>query len=152
MTTATAPVDGPEHTPPADAPGPGSTTAGAVLAGLVVLVVGSFFCLSLIAVGQRWANNASFSSPARRVSISGTGEPPTNPSFASRQGEVDPKGYKTGRLRSGPSVNSSIVLEVPAGRQVAILEDRVVAGATWYRVRVGGTEGWMHGEIVRLSP
>lgn len=64
-----------------------------------------------------------------------------------------------GNLRSEPRIAPQTVLgQLAAGDQVAVLEQQAVANATWYRVRVqtttgalkAATEGWINGSLLTL--
>lgn len=51
-------------------------------------------------------------------------------------------------VRSGPGVQNPVVDQLRYGAQVVIYTQRVVDGATWYRI---GVNRWVHGGWIRLS-
>lgn len=55
-----------------------------------------------------------------------------------------PPGTNNGRVRSAPSMDATLLREVPNGTRVEALETR----DRWVRVRVEGVEGWMHRDIL----
>lgn len=42
-----------------------------------------------------------------------------------------------------------VVAHVDAGTRARLLESKKYKGATWYRVRAAGTEGWVIGSFIR---
>jgi uncharacterized protein YgiM (DUF1202 family) len=51
------------------------------------------------------------------------------------------------RARPGVSPDNPPISQLPSGAQVTIYEERLVDGATWYRI---GDNRWVHGAYVRL--
>jgi uncharacterized protein YgiM (DUF1202 family) len=51
------------------------------------------------------------------------------------------------RARPGVSPDNPPIAQLPSGAQVTIYEERLVDGATWYRI---GDSRWVHGAYVRL--
>jgi uncharacterized protein YgiM (DUF1202 family) len=57
-------------------------------------------------------------------------------------------------LRTGAGTDQSISAKLPVGTQMKLLEGPQAAnGLSWWRVRtIGGREGWVAGEELRLQP
>ena len=58
------------------------------------------------------------------------------------------------RLRAGPGTSFAIISRLPIGTQMLLNEGPQAAnGFNWYKIKtVGGMEGWIAGEQVRLQP
>jgi hypothetical protein len=52
-------------------------------------------------------------------------------------------------LRSSPNLSDNILIEVPNGTPVTILEESITDGRVWYKVQVGGQTGWIASSLRR---
>ncbi len=89
-------------------------------------------------------------SPFRGVTLDSVAPPPPPPppppAEGTRRGIVT-AGALNVRAAPGVSAGNPPVAVLRAGDEVTIYEERVVAGATWYRI---GENRWVHGGYVRL--
>ncbi len=84
-------------------------------------------------------------SDLRGVELTGAPPPPPPP-------PGDRKGVVTAsvlNVRANPGTGNPVVGTLRAGAEVTIYEERVVAGAAWYRI---GENRWVHSGYVRLLP
>lgn len=88
---------------------------------------------------------APASAPAT-VPTSVAGAPTSAP--AERAGTVKGVAPNQLRVRSTPGTDGQIVARLPEGASVAILEERVVDGVVWLRVRFDAGEGWAAAEFI----
>ncbi len=58
------------------------------------------------------------------------------------------------RMRSGPGTDQAIIVRLPVGTQITLVEGPSSAnGLTWWRVQTkGGSEGWVNGENLVTQP
>lgn len=85
-------------------------------------------------------------SALRGVELQGAAPPPPPPPGDVRYGVVTAALLNV-RARPGVGADNPPIAQLPSGTQVTIYEDRLVDGATWYRI---GDSRWVHSGWVRL--
>ncbi len=78
--------------------------------------------------------------------VSEPAPPPPPPPAGTRRGVVTASVLNV-RAAPGVSASNPPIATLRAGAEVTIYEERVVSGATWYRI---GDNRWVHGDYVRI--
>ncbi len=125
------------------------------------LVLGTYLAIQneAIAAGQVWyqstqgdwvaANAVAQVTPSslRGVELQAAPPPPPPPPPGDVRYGVVTAALLNVHARPGVSPDNPAIAQLPSGAQVTIYEERLVDGATWYRI---GDNRWVHGGYVRL--
>ena len=71
---------------------------------------------------------------------------------ASAPADITAQVRRRGNVRAGPGTNHGVMAQANAGVAVKLVDAARSGGATWWRVQVGATTGWMSGSLLRVPP